>query len=97
MALVQAGTSDKQIYQVRDTGFIDVNDLFKLTVPEVVTQDPVTGVNDIQKAGVAKMRFYQGRVRIDFETWDLNFDAMVQQFNARSEHVEVYVLYAQWY
>ena len=37
VAQVQAGSSDKQIYRIRDDGFIDVNELFRLTVPEKVT------------------------------------------------------------
>ena len=97
VAQVQAGRSDKQIYRIRDDGFIDVNELFRLTVPEKVTQDPVTGVIDIEKAGVAKMRYYMTWAKIDYKAWDLNFDLKVQEFNAKAQHVEVLVKFAQWY
>lgn len=37
VTLVQKGVSDKHIWRVRDDGYIDVNELFRLTVPIEVT------------------------------------------------------------
>ena len=43
------------------------------------------------------MRYYMTWAKIDYKAWDLNFDLKVQEFNAKAQHVEVLVKFAQWY
>ena len=54
---VKIGFSDKFIFGQRDEDFIDVNLIFRDTVPETVRQDPITGANDLQEAKFAKMMY----------------------------------------
>ena len=84
---IQAGTSDKYIYRTRDEGFIDVTRMFRATKPEMVSQDPRTGANNLEQAEVARLIYYQSRGGADYNKWDRNLDVMIKDFNDRAEYI----------
>lgn len=63
--------------------------MFKATSPEKIRQDPLTGANDIESAGVARLIYYQSRGGADYNKWDRNLDVMIRDFNERAEHIQV--------
>jgi hypothetical protein len=55
------------VFRVRDDSYLDVNRLFRDTVPTEVVQDSNTGENNIESAKVARMIYYQSKhIPLDF-------------------------------
>ena len=59
VARIQAGYSDKFIFQFRDSDFIDVSKMFQGTEPEIIRFDKTTGENNIMSAATARFFYYQ--------------------------------------
>jgi len=93
-SLLSAIKSGKGGFNQGNRIIVEIGPIFGGTTPEKVTQDEVTGVNDIEKALIGQMGFpfVEGSFKpAQILEYDKDVQAKLEEFNGKSSYVTTHL------